>query len=54
MFCVFVVLMEMVLGFLILIFVEIMVFFIILNGGGDFVWFGFKWFWEDLVGFCYE
>ena len=50
--------MEMVLGFLILIFVEIIFFFLIIiiiwNGGGDFVWFGFKWFWEDLVGFCYE
>ena len=41
--------MEMVLGSLILIFVEIMGFIIIIiiiiwNGGGDFAWFGFKWF----------
>ena len=44
--CFCLVLMEMVLGFLILIFVEIMFFIIIIiiwNGGGDFIWFGFKW-----------
>ena len=44
--CFCLVLMEMVLGSLILIFVEIMFFIIIIiiwNGGGDFIWFGFKW-----------
>ena len=30
------------------IFVGLMVFFF-LNSGSDLVWFGLKWFWEDLV-----